>query len=316
MKDSQKIKIGFFGTPDLSLHFLEYLFNNEFEISFVVTQPPSKSGRGKLLKKSSVHLWEEKKHIKVFYPENTKNKKFIECICSKKADFLVVVAYGKLIPIKILDSPKYMAVNVHASLLPRWRGAAPIQRAVLNGDIKTGVTIMKMIQELDAGPIIFMRSFDIKKYDTSGTIYQKIIDHGKTLLIEALNKIVGNDYKLQYQNVKDVTYASKIKKIESKINWSEDAKNIFFKTKAFNPYPGAWTFLDGKKRIKILQTEYLGETKYLNNLNLKIGQSTDKLEVKCGAGYLKISLLQKEGRKPISAKEFINGIKLNDIWFT
>ena len=282
----------------------------------MVTQPPSKSGRGKLLKKSSVHLWAEKKHIKVFYPENTKNKKFIECICSKKADFLVVVAYGKLIPIKILDSPKYMAVNVHASLLPRWRGAAPIQRAVLNGDIKTGVTIMKMIQELDAGPIIFMRSFDIKKYDTSGTIYQKIIDHGKTLLIEALNKIVGNDYKLQYQNVKDVTYASKIKKIESKINWSEDAKNIFFKTKAFNPYAGAWKFLDSKKRIKILQTEYLGETKYLNNLNLKIGQSTDKLEVKCGAGYLKISLLQKEGRKPISAKEFINGIKLNDIWFT
>lgn len=315
MKDSQRIKIGFFGTPDFSLHFLECLFNNEFEISFVVTQPPSKSGRGKPLKKSSVHLWAEKKNIKVFNPENTNNENFIERICSLKADFLVVVAYGKLIPMKILDSPKHMAVNVHASLLPRWRGAAPIQRAVLNGDIKTGVTIMKMIQELDAGPIITMKSFDINEYDTSGTIYQKIIDDGKTLLIEALNKIIVDDYKLQYQTVKDVTYASKIKKIESKIDWSDEAKNIFFKIKAFNPYPGAWTFLDGKKRIKILQAEYLGETEYLNNLELKIGQSTDQLEVKCGEGYLKISFLQKEGGKPISAKEFINGIKLKDIWF-
>jgi len=316
MKDSQRIKIGFFGTPDFSLHFLEYLFNNDFEISFVVTQPPAKSGRGKLLKKSSVHFWAEKNNIKVFYPENTNNEKFIECICSQMVDFLVVVAYGRLIPMKILDSPKHMAVNIHASLLPRWRGAAPIQRALMNGDAKTGVTIMKIIQELDAGPIILMRSFDIKKDDTSGTLYNKIIEDGKTLLTEALNKIINNDYKLQTQDVAKATYASKIKKIESKINWSEDAKKIFFKIKAFNPHPGSWTLLDSKKRIKILKTEYLKETEYLNKLNLKIGQSTDKLEVKCGVGYLKIISLQKEGGKPISAKEFINGVKLKDIWFS
>ena len=161
MKDFQKIKIGFFGTPDFSLEFLKHLFINKFNLNFVVSQPPSKSGRGKILKKSSVHLWAEKNKIKVFTPHNPNSKEFIDLFCSRKIDFLVVVAYGNLIPKKILDSPKSLAINVHASLLPRWRGAAPIQRAILNGDKRTGVSIMKVVEELDAGPIIVMKSFGI-----------------------------------------------------------------------------------------------------------------------------------------------------------
>ena len=316
MRDNQKIKIGFFGTPEFSLTFLKYLFEKRFNINFVVSQPPAKSGRGKKKKKSAVQQWAEKKGIKTFTPETTSDCIFKKEILSTKVDFIVVVAYGNIIPEDIIYLPKYYAINIHASLLPRWRGAAPVHRAILSGDSETGVSIMKVEKKLDSGPVFTKSRIKIGENDSTEIIFKQIISKGKPLLLQTLNDVVDGKYKLEEQDQKKVTYANKIEKNESKIDWNESASDILLKIRAFYPTPGAWTYLDNGKRVRILIAKVFPKSQDYSNKEQNLTLVKDDLIIKCGEGHLSITLLQVEGKVPVKAKEFVNGYKtscfLND----
>lgn len=314
MRDNQKINIGFFGTPEFSLTFLKHIFEEKFNISFVVSQPPAKSGRGKKKHKSAVQNWAEKKGIKTFAPETTNERFFKKEILSQKVDFIVVVAYGKMIPEDIICLPNFYSINIHASLLPRWRGAAPVHRAIMSGDTETGVSIMKVEKKLDSGPVFSKCSIKIGENDSTEFIFKQIITKGKPLLIETINKVIEGKYELEEQDEKKVTYAQKIKKNESKIDWNKSASEILLKIRAFYPIPGAWTYLENGKRVKILEAKIFVESK--ENIYEDEGPvpKENDLIVKCGRGRLVIIQLQVEGKLPVKAKEFVNGYKANCIF--
>ena len=209
MDKLSNIKIGFFGTPDFSLQFLKYLFNENFLIKFVVSQPASKSGRGKKIKLSPVEKWSLENKIPIFTPKNLNDQKFLEMVGNISVDFIVVIAYGNLVNEEIINHPRYLTINLHASLLPKWRGAAPVQRSILQGDKETGVTIMKVEKKLDAGPIINQTKFKILDGDVGGEIFDKMIKFGQPLLLETIKIILKNNHKFIIQSDEDATYAKK-----------------------------------------------------------------------------------------------------------
>jgi methionyl-tRNA formyltransferase len=315
MNDLTGVKIGFFGTPDFSLKFLNYLYENNAEISFIVTQPASVSGRGKRINPSPVQKWGLEKNLKVYSPIKVNDPNFQKKIKDQNVDFIVIVAYGNLIDDFIINFPKFLTINVHASLLPKWRGAAPIQRSILNNDRETGICIMKVEEKLDAGPIIKFKKIKIKSNDNAGSLYQKMILVGLPLLVEAIKEIMKKNYKMIFQKEYLSTYAKKVKKSETRIRWEENAKEINLKVRAFNPFPGAWTKIrGGDKRIKILKSEIV-KKKIASQKKLPIGGVSDNLEVKCGNGSLKVLELQLEGKKALKNEEFLNGYKIKNLIF-
>ena len=294
MEDLSNFSIGFFGTPNFSLEFLKVLDEHKVNIVYVVTNPPSKSGRGKIKNFSPVQSWAIKKKIQVFTPDDTQDKFFYDRIKKFNVDLGIVVAYGKIIDNRILELPKFFTINVHASLLPRWRGAAPIQRAILAGDIETGVSIMKVEKGLDSGPLLCEKKIIISNYDTLGSLSQKIEIEGKKLMLLGIHKIILNNYKLKHQSNSKVTYAKKIAKEETRIQWSESAELINLKIRAFNPFPGAWTKTGkSKERIKILKGEAINICDDFNDTKAFSGTLSPSLIVKCGKCFLKIIELQR-----------------------
>ena len=313
MNDLTGVKVGFFGTPDFALKFLIYLHENNAEISFIVTQPASVSGRGKKINLSPVEKWGLEKKLKVYSPTKVNEPNFRKDIKKKKVDFIIVVAYGNLIDNFIINSPKFLTINVHASLLPKWRGAAPIQRSILNDDKETGICVMKVEEKLDAGPIIKLEKIKINFDDNAGSIYKKMILIGRPLLVKAMKDIINDDHKMIIQKENLSTYAKKIKKSESRIKWEDNAEKINLMVRAFNPFPGAWTRISGdNKRIKILKSEVV-KKKIISHRNLVVGDVSDNLEVKCGKGFLKIIELQLEGKKVLNGEEFLNGYKIKNL---
>ena len=315
MDKLSNIKIGFFGTPDFSLQFLKYLFNENFLIKFVVSQPASKSGRGKKIKLSPVEKWSLENKIPIFTPKNLNDQKFLEMIGNISVDFIVVVAYGNLVNEEIINHPKYLTINLHASLLPKWRGAAPVQRSILQGDKETGVTIMKVEKKLDAGPIINQTKFKILDEDVGGEIFDKMIKFGQPLLLQTIKIILKNNHKFIIQSDEDATYAKKIEKKETKISWNKSATIIDRKIRAFSPVPGAWTKIKSfDKRIKILKAKVLFEKK-INKPSNHLSSERDKLVVKCGKDSIQIIELQPEGKSKMNANDFLNGIKNKKLIF-
>ena len=195
---------------------------------------------------------------------NKLDEEFYNQISSYNIDFIVVVAYGKLLTRKILSLPKFFCLNIHGSILPKWRGAAPIQRAILNSDKKTGVSIMIVEENLDSGPVIMKKEIYIEKNDNAGTLHEKLSVIGSELILKALEDIFNNNYSTKKQKKKDATYAEKIIKNETKIDWSQNAQIINNKIRAFNPWPGAWTYLHKKKkiRIKIVEAEVINSPEH------------------------------------------------------
>ena len=257
MDDLRKVKIGFFGTPTFSLRILKALNSSFANIKYVVTQAPKPAGRGKSIKFSEVHQWSNLQGLEVFSPINTKDPDFIKSILAIDVDFLVVAAFGHLISEKILSHPKHMSINVHASLLPRWRGAAPIQRSILNGDKETGISIMRVDKKLDSGPVIIKEKTSIESNDSSGLLHDKLSEIGSKLIIQAIKEIYLGNHKLHFQDEDSVTYAKKIDKKETKIVWNNTADYNQRFIRAFNPWPGAWTNIRQRKklRVKILESE-------------------------------------------------------------
>ena len=253
--------------------------------------------------KSPIHLEAEKLKIPVRFPEDLNNESDYEFIKSADVNFVIVAAYGQIIPEKFLNIKNLIFLNIHASLLPRWRGAAPIQRSIMEMDKETGISIMKIISKLDAGPCVLQKSTNINPQDNFLSLSKRLSKIGAELILESISLFEKDVIKFTDQQDKFVTYAKKISKKESEIDWNEKAKKIIAKINGLNPYPGVW-FKHNGKRIKILQAE-------LSDNQGKIGEVlTDDLVVGCNDKAIKINLIQKEGKAVLDATSFLAGYKI------
>tara|TARA_E500000178_G_C17011687_1_gene750886 strand:+ start:1686 stop:2603 length:918 start_codon:yes stop_codon:yes gene_type:complete len=295
-------EILFMGTPEFSVPILKSLSSN-YKILSVFTQPPKKKSRGQKTIKSPIHLEAEKLKIPVRSPENLDNESDYKFIKESGVKYVIVVAYGKMIPKKFLDIENLIFLNIHASLLPRWRGAAPIQRSIMEMDKETGISIMKIIPKLDAGPYMMQKSVSINLKDNYLSLSKKLSDIGAKLIIEALSAFKEKKIIYKDQNEKFVTYAKKISKKESEINWDEHAKKLIAKINGLNPYPGVW-FKHNETRIKIIEAE-ISEHKGNSGEVL-----TNDLVIGCHDKGIKINLLQKEGKTILDTKSFLAGYKI------
>ena len=297
------LNIIFMGTPDFAVQILSKIHNSKHKILHVYTQSPKKKNRGQKTNISPVHEYCKKNQINVRHPEELDSNQELNFITEKKIDVVVVVAYGKILPAKLLNLKNINFLNVHASLLPKWRGAAPIQRYIMNLDKETGVSIMKIIPKLDAGPIIIKSKVKITKDTNSEVLSKELSSLGAKLILDGLDLVENNKVKFIEQDETEATYAKKIDKIESKINWSEKAKIVIAKINAFYPKPGSWFEHKGirlkiNKAIEVNANGNPGEI--LNN----------QLTIACGENAIQILVLQKEGKKNMSVSEFLKGNKL------
>jgi len=304
------MKIIFAGTPDFAVAPLQALYQ-EHDIVAVFTQPDRKAGRGKKLTPPPVKVEAQKMNIPVFQPSSLKGKQ--ADIAALNADVMVVVAYGMLLPQAILDTPKQGCINIHASILPRWRGAAPIQRAIQAGDAETGVSIMQMELGLDTGPVFQVLKTAIANTDTSASLHDKLAVLGAQGIIETLAKLEKNpSLKPHQQDDQYSNYAKKITKQEAVIDWSNSAQQIDQQIRAFTPWPVCQTTHNGM-RIRIWQASF--KKTATNTSNVKIGAiiavTEQHIEVQCGEGVLQLTTLQRDGSKPLPVREFCNGYPLN-----
>ena len=297
------LKIVFMGTPEFSVPALESLINNKFEILSIYTQPPKKSKRGQKINISPIQKFSEKNNLPIRNPENLNNSEECNFIKSLSADVGVVVAYGKIIPKNILKTIKLGFVNIHASLLPKWRGAAPIQRAIMNGDKKTGVSIMKIEEKLDSGPIIASRELKLDASTTYGETEKRLSEIGANLLIESIKKVESGDSKFVEQTDSEATYAKKINKKEAQINWNSNADKVIAQIHGLNPNPGAW-FEFEKERIKVWKARKL-------LVNGKPGIVLEEnLTVACKSNSIQILEIQREGKNKQLTQDFLLGTKI------
>ena len=294
-------KIIFMGTPEVASNYLNALIENKYEIISVITQPPRKKNRGMKIEPSSVQKIANQNNIPVYTPQILDNKIF-DIIKSYRPDLVIVMAYGLLIPSNFLDIPFYGFINVHLSLLPRWRGASPIEYALQNGDSKSGVSIIKMEEKLDAGPIITQKEIPINQNINKDNLLKLINDEGIKLLINILPKLFLDDVILKKQNEKKVKYAYKIHSEDRKINFKNTSSQIINKIRAFSIKPGAW-FLYNSERIKIISA-------MKKNNEGKPGIILNKyFELGCLNGSILPTLLQREGKNIVKTEDFLRGFK-------
>ena len=292
------------GTPSFSVPILKAINNSNHKIVEVYSQPPNKKNRGLKVQNSAVHDYADKLNIPVRCPVTLDEKSEINHLKKLKPDLVVVVAYGKILPEKLLNIENLIFLNVHASLLPRWRGAAPIQRAIMKGDKETGISIMKIIPKLDAGPVLIQSKLSISDEINYEQMSKKMSDLGAKLIIDALELIKNNKANFTPQDESKVIYAKKIEKIESKINWNESADEILAKIRAFYPSPGTWFELNGT-RIKITKAIEVEKTGKAGTII-----DTNKMIIACKKNAVQIIELKKEGKKLMLVNEFLKGNKI------
>ena len=295
------MKLVFMGTPNFSVPALKALAQSNHQICAVYSQPPRPAGRGKKLRLSDVHKEALDLGLTVHNPTSFKSDKDRTIFRKLKADIAIVVAYGLILPNQILSAPKFGCLNIHASLLPRWRGAAPIQRAIMEGDDETGVCIMKMEEGLDTGPVLSSRKIQIKENDNAKILSERLSLVGSKLILEVLDAL--SEFKAYSQSAAGVTYARKIEKSETKIDWSLPAKTINRKIRALSPFPGAWTEINGE-RIKLLAS------KVINKEN-EPGMILDKgFSIACGQKAVEITEAQRSGKSAQKSDVFLRGFRL------
>ena len=312
------LRILFMGTPDFARESLEAVYNADYEILGVVTNPDKPKGRGMKMVASPVKEFALEKGLTVYQPEKVrKNEEFIEKIKSLNPDVICVVAYGKILPKEILEIPKYGCINVHGSLLPKYRGAAPIQWAVLNGDKETGVTTMYMDVGMDTGDMILKEKVEIGEDETTGELWDRLSKIGGKLLVETLKQIEDGTAPREKQG-EEFTMAPMLNKEMSKINWGEQtAKNIKNLVRGLNPIMGAYTFLDEKKikfwKVDIAkQDEIISDNiEILRNGTVILSNPKEGLFIKTKDGILKVLEIQGENAKRMSIGDFLRGIQDN-----
>ena len=302
------LRIVFMGTPEFSVPVMTALIGQGYEIIAVYSQPPRPAGRrGLELTKSPIHEKAEEFGIPVFTPKSLKNETEQQIFRELEADVAVVVAYGMLLPKAILEAPRLGCYNGHASLLPRWRGAAPIQRAIMAGDAETGIMIMKMDEGLDTGPVAMVEKVTITANMTSGELHDRLSMVGADLMVRAMAALERDSLKLTPQSEDGVTYAAKIDKAEARIDWSQPAQAVHDRIRGLAPFPGAWCAVEingQPERVKVLRS-------VITDGAGKAGEVLDgHLVIACGEGAVALTLVQKAGGKPVSAAEFCNGVKV------
>lgn len=304
----QDLSIVFMGTPDFAVPILKGLIDN-YKVRAVVTQPDKKVGRNGEVKKTPIKQLAEDNMILVLQPEKLKDE--WQIVTDLKPTMIVTCAYGQLVPNEILACPYYGCINVHASLLPKLRGGAPIHRAIINGDLKTGITIMHMSPKLDEGDMISQVSIPIDENDTTSLLHDKLSILGKDLLLETIPTILDGTAKRIPQNNSESTYAYNIKREDEKLNFGKTRKQIYNQVRGLNSWPGAYTILDGKI-MKVWKCYYTDN----NFSNLFDGQITalykDGIGVKVSNGEIVLTDIQLEGKKRMLASDYINGLQNKD----
>jgi methionyl-tRNA formyltransferase len=302
------LRLGFAGTPEFAIPALDALVRSRHSVAGVFTQPDRPAGRGQSLHLSVIKQRALQLGLPVHQPVSFKTAEAIDVLRGLQLDALVVVAYGLILPAAALALPRLGCFNIHGSLLPRWRGAAPIQRALLAGDTMTGVTIMRMEAGLDTGPMLLARGVPIAAADSAGNVHDKLAALGGDLVVQALDALADGSAVETPQPPTGVTYAAKVNKSEALIDWREDAASILRRVRAFNPWPVAETRWDGAQlRIWDAEVARAGDTAVPGSV---VTASSEGVEVACGSGTLRVLRLQLAGRKPLAAAEFIKAQRL------
>ena len=292
--------IVFMGTPQFAVPILKKI-NQKYKINCVFTQPPSKSNRGQKFTKSPIHTCAEELSLVIKTPKKIDQE--FEYIKDLNLDLVIVVAYGQLISKKILDLSKKGFLNIHASLLPKWRGAAPIQRSILNNEKKTGISFMKIDEKLDSGPVCNKYSIDILDQDNAETLSKKLSYLSTEKILENMQKILEGEALFKEQDHAKATYANKIQKVEGRIDWNNSARKIIAQVNGLYPKPGAWFELNNK-RYKILKAK-------INKQSATIGEVIDEhMTIACGENSISIIEIQKEGKNPQLINDFLLGNKV------
>lgn len=300
------MRIVFMGTPDFSVPTLAEIVGQGHEVAAVYSRAPAPAGRGMELRKSPVHVAAERFGIAVRTPKKFRDPADVEALAALAPDLIVVVAYGVILPQAVLDIPPLGCVNVHASLLPRWRGAAPIQRAIMAGDTETGVMLMQMEEGLDTGPVGLVARTPIEPNLTAGELHDRLSGMSAQLAVEGLRRLAEGGLTFTPQAQEGVVYAHKIDKGETRIDWSRDAASLHDHIRALSPFPGAWCELDNGRsieRVKILRTT-LKDSRGSEQAGAILD---DELTVAAGDGALRVLELQRAGKTPVSAADFLRG---------
>ena len=301
---SDSLRIIFAGTPDFAARHLDALLSSEHQVVGVFTQPDRPAGRGKKLMPSPVKVLAEEKGIPVFQPASLRPEENQKLVSSLNADVMVVVAYGLILPKAVLAMPRLGCINVHGSLLPRWRGAAPIQRSLWAGDSETGVTIMQMDVGLDTGDMLHKLSCPITAEDTSASLYNKLAELGPQGLLHTLHLLATGNAKPEVQDESLVTHAEKLTKEEARIDWSLSAVQLERCIRAFNPWPMSWLEIDGQP-VKVWQASVIAENTQAAPGTI-LEATKQGIQVATGDGILNLVSLQPAGKKAMSAQDLLN----------
>ncbi|RCW95007.1 MULTISPECIES: methionyl-tRNA formyltransferase [Kosakonia] len=301
---SDSLRIIFAGTPDFAARHLDALLSSEHQVVGVFTQPDRPAGRGKKLMPSPVKVLAEEKGLPVFQPASLRAEENQQLVASLNADVMVVVAYGLILPKAVLAMPRLGCINVHGSLLPRWRGAAPIQRSLWAGDAETGVTIMLMDVGLDTGDMLFKLACPITDEDTSATLYDKLAELGPQGLIATLQQLAQGTAQPQVQDEAQVTYAEKLSKEEARLDWSLSAAQLERCIRAFNPWPMSWFMVD-EQPVKVWKASVI-PSKPTEKPGTIVEVSKAGIQVATADGILNLESLQPAGKKAMSAQDLLN----------
>jgi len=298
------MRLAFLGTPDFSVPVLAALIEAGHEIVCAYSQPPAPRGRGQVLKPSAVHAFAESRGVAVRTPASMRDPAEVAAFQALGVEAAVVVAFGQILPVEVIDAPKFGTLNLHASLLPRWRGAAPINRAVMAGDVVTGVEVMRITEGLDEGPVLATASVRIGPLDTAGTVHDRLAAAAADLIVRTLPDVEAGHAVETPQAANGVTYAKKIRPKEARIDWAKSGREVDWKIRGLSPFPGAWFLLPtdkGEVRVKALLStfeEAEGEPGTLLD---------DRLLVACGEGAVRLLKVQREGKSAQDADVFLRG---------
>ena len=302
---AEALRLVFAGTPDFAAVHLQALIDSQHQLLAVYTQPDRPAGRGRKLQASPVKQLAEAAAIPVFQPATLRDPDQQETLAALAPDLLVVVAYGLILPQAVLDLPQHGCLNVHASLLPRWRGAAPIQRAIEAGDAETGITIMQMDAGLDTGDMLATGRVPIGRETTAASLHDALAAAGAPLLLQVLDDLAGFQRRARKQDDSQATYTDKILKAEAALDWSRDAAELDRAIRAFNPFPVCYSSLDGE-RIRIWGAKPAGSAQLQEPAGTILRADRDGILVNCGRGQLSIQRLQLPGARALGVEEVLN----------
>ncbi|WP_413484812.1 methionyl-tRNA formyltransferase [Morganella psychrotolerans] len=304
---SDSLRIIFAGTPDFAARHLNALIDSEHEVVGVLTMPDRPAGRGKKITAGPVKELAQQHNIPVFQPATLRKEENHQWLHEQQADIMIVVAYGMILPQAVLDIPRLGCLNVHGSLLPAWRGAAPIQRALWAGDAETGVTIMQMDAGLDTGDMLYKAACEITAEDTSASLYEKLADIGPQALLHTLSLLCRNELQPEPQNSSLVTYAEKLSKEEARLNWNLSAAQLERCIRAFNPWPVSYLIID-EQPVKVWQANVIAEPVTVAPGTI-IRADKSGIQIATTDGILNMTQLQPAGKKPMSATDILNSRK-------